>query len=102
MTGEQFLDKVRRIEKITKISWEIKGKDSFDPDEVKVSVIADGEEISVLYPNPHINEPGSFNCYVSLCLIINKLMSQLKKDFTFYAEDDLADAVNCARKQLNG
>lgn len=101
MIGEEFLNKVRQIKEITNISWEIKGKDSYDPDEVKVIIIADNEEFSVNYPNPYMNEEGSFNQFVSLALIINKLMKQLNNDFTVCAVDDLTSAVNYARKQLN-
>ena len=101
MTGEEFLNKVREIKKIKNISWEVKGKDILDPDEVNVIVVADNEVISINYPNPYKNEKGSFHQFASLALIINKLMKQLKNDSAVSAEDDLTCAVNYARERLS-
>ncbi len=101
MTGEEFLNKVKAIKKITDIHWGVKG-DCFDPDEVKVVVVADGEEFSITYPMPihDQNDSSAFNQFAALSLIVNKLMKQLENDFRVCATDSLADVVNYARGQI--
>lgn len=97
MTGKEFLEKVRAIKTITDLHWEIKG-DACDPDLVKVSVIADGEQIEVTYPNPYTD--FSLNHYASIAFLVNKLMEQMGCNSTICAFDDLTAAVNHSRELI--
>lgn len=97
MTGEEFLNKVREIKKITDIRWQIEG-DYFEPNKVKLVVIADGEKIEVTYPKPKSEKEFFQN--VCIALIINKFMQQIGYDSIASAHDDIAKAVNHAIKQI--
>jgi hypothetical protein len=94
MTGEEFLNKVRAIKTITDIHWHVEG-DALDPNEVKVVIIADGEEIELTYPRE-----DNFMQSVSMSLVINKFMEQIGNDFRTHFTKDITDAVNYSRKQL--
>lgn len=94
MIGEEFLNKIREMKKITNIYWDVKG-DYFEPDEVKIVVVAaDGEKIEVNYPRP--KSENEFFQNVCIALIISKFMEQLgNDDFNITIYDDLAKATNC-------
>lgn len=99
MTGEQFLNKVRGIKLITDIHWSVDG-DYFDPDEVKVVIIADGKEIEVTYPRP--TESDDLIQKAAMALIINKFMEQIDNEFRTDISEELANSVNYSIKNLKG
>jgi len=97
MTGEEFLNKVRTIKTITDVHWWVEG-DVLDPDLVKVVIIADGEEIKITYPMKGDN--NDFIQHAAIALIINKFMEQIGNDFRINFADDMANAINYSRKQI--
>lgn len=105
MTGQEFLNKVRGINKITDIQWKYEG-DVLDPENVKVIVIADGEKIEIAAPlhplNPLYDAEQENIQSVSIALIINKFMEQMGQNFRSNVSDEFSKAVNFARKQIRG
>lgn len=97
MTGEEFLNKVRTIKTISEIHWQIEGDDILDPKSAKVVIVADGENIEITYPKPYDND---FMQYAAIALIINKFMEQIGNDFRINFADDMANAINYSRKQI--
>ena len=99
MTGEQFLNKVRAMKNITDIHWYVEG-DVLSPELVKVVVIADGEEIKIIYPEPIDLKKHIFMQNCAIALIINKFMEQIGSDYRVCQADNLAKAINHSRQQL--
>ena len=97
MTGKEFLEKVRAIEQITDIRWQVMG-DALDPAEVKVVFVADGEEVTVSYPKP--DDESRWIHEVAIGLLINKFMEQVGEGLRVSLGDDVAQAVNYSRKQI--
>ena len=105
MTGQEFLNKVRGINKITDIQWKHEG-DVLNPGNVKVIVIADGEKIEIAAPlhplNPLYDAEQENIQSVSIALVINKFMEQMGQNFRTNVNDEFSNAVNYARKQIKG
>lgn len=102
MTGEEFLNKVRGIKEITDIQWHQTG-DYFDPDVVKIAVVADGECIDVSFPRTTEHEAYIFHQNVSLALLLNKFAEQRGIDFKINAHasfDSFVTAINHLIKQI--
>ena len=97
MTGKEFLEKVKLIKQITDIRWQVKG-DVFDPEEVQVAFIADGEEVKVNYPKP--DDENRWLHEVAIALLINKFMEQVGEGLRVSLGDDMVKAVNYSRKQI--
>ena len=105
MTGAEYLNKARSIKTITDIRWQV-NSDVLDSDEVKVIIIADGEEIKITYPlhplNPQYDKEQEFFQNCAIALIVNKFMEQIGSDFRICHADDMAKAINNSRKKLKG
>lgn len=95
MTGEEFLNKVKNIKRITGIEWEIEGE-TLDADIAKVLITADGEQFSILvgYPKTTVEiDPAQ---EVSIRLIINKLLEQEGISRVSDPSSDLIKDINIA------
>nr|DAP03863.1 MAG TPA: hypothetical protein [Caudoviricetes sp.] len=99
MTGEEFLNKVRSIQRITGIRWETVG-DVLDADEVKVIITADGEEFSILVGHPKDTSKIDWWREVSIRLVIQKILQQ--EDIEAVLPADLVEEINFARKVMKG
>lgn len=99
MTGEEFLNKVRSIKRITGIRWETVG-DVLDADEVKVIITADGEKFSILVGHPKDTSKIDWWQEVSIRLVIQKILQQ--EDIEEVLPTDLVDEINFTRKVLKG
>lgn len=75
MTGEEFLNKVRNIKRITGIEWEIEGE-TLDANIAKVKITADSEQFSILLGYPKTTVEVDSMQEISIRLIINKLLEQ--------------------------
>lgn len=109
MTGEQFIEKVREIKEISSVEWDVKG-DYLNPDEVRVKVVADNGEYSLLLGSPALHDSAetllqdSWIEKVSFILLANKLMELQGKSecFNVNCDLDISKVVNfiirCTRK----
>lgn len=93
MTGEEWLYKVRSFEEITDIQWDFKG-DYFEPEEVKVVIVADGETYNLIYPRSSDSNDVQFMQFAAMALVIHRFMELMGDDFNVCYSDDIAKAVN--------
>lgn len=105
MTGEEFIEKVRKIKEISSVEWDIKG-DIFNADEVRVKVVADNGEYNlflgspILHDNPESLLSDTWIERVSFILLVNKLMELQERTerFDVNCELDISEIVNFAIK----
>ncbi len=106
MTGEEFLYKVRGIKQVQSIEWDVQG-DPFNPDKVKIKVVADDEEFSIFFGSPVLHHTAdsllsTIWCErVAVCLLVNKTMELLGRPERFNSECSLrniSDAIDFAAK----
>lgn len=99
MTGEEFLNMVRSIKEITNIQWEVEG-DAWEPDEVLLVVVADGEKIRIPYPRATDDKDEIFMQSMFIGLMINKFHEQMDIDSTVNIGQDLSKAINNLRLRI--